>query len=155
MRLLLVRHAKSDRPGDMDDHDRPLARRGVADAEAIGAHLAGLDLVPSRIVSSTAVRAASTADIIAAAAGREVITDPHIYGGGVAALLTAASGRGDVMVVGHEPTLSMAVEALSGALVTMVTSAVVCIDTTSDAAGTWRGTLRWMLTPEAVRGLRR
>jgi len=155
MRLLLVRHAKSDRQGGVDDHDRPLARRGVADAEAIGAHLAGLDLVPPRIVSSTAVRAAATAAIIAAAAGREVATDPHVYGGGVAALLSAASGPGDVMLVGHEPTLSMAVETLSGALVTMVTSAVVCIDTTSDAAGTWRGTVRWMLTPEAVRGPRR
>jgi phosphohistidine phosphatase len=154
MRLLLVRHAKSDRPDGVDDHDRPLSRRGVADAEAIAAHLAGLDLVPSRIVSSTAERAASTAGIIATASRREVVTDPHIYGGGVATLLSAA-GRGDVMLVGHEPTLSMAVEALSGALVTMVTSAVVCIDTTSDAAGTWRGTLRWMLTPEAVRGPRR
>lgn len=155
MRLLLVRHAKSDRPDGVDDHDRPLARRGVADAETIAAHLAGLDLVPSRIVSSTAERAAATAAIIAAAAGQEVATDPHIYGGGVAALLSAASGRGDVLVVGHEPTLSMAVEALSGALVAMVTSAVVCVDITIDAAGTWRGMLRWMLTPEAVRGLRR
>lgn len=155
MRLLLVRHAKSDRPDGVDDHDRPLARRGIADAEAVAAHLARLDLIPSRVVSSSAVRAADTAAIFAAAAGTEVTTDPGIYGGGVAALLTAASGRGDAMAVGHEPSLSMAVEALTGALVTMVTTAVVCVDISVDASGSWRGTLRWMLTPEAVRGLRR
>lgn len=64
MRILLLRHAKSswDRPG-LSDHDRPLAPRGERAAPAMGAHFAGRDLRIDRIVSSTAARAASTAQL--------------------------------------------------------------------------------------------
>ena len=62
MRILLLRHAKSswDHPG-LSDHDRPLAPRGERAAPAMGAHIAGTDLRIDRIVSSTAVRALTTA----------------------------------------------------------------------------------------------
>ena len=59
--LLILRHAKSswDHPG-LRDHDRPLNPRGRRDAPRMGRFLVERDLVPERIVSSTAVRARTT-----------------------------------------------------------------------------------------------
>ena len=39
-RLILLRHAKSDYPLGVPDHDRPLNERGRRDADAAGAWLA-------------------------------------------------------------------------------------------------------------------
>ena len=60
------------------------------------------------------------------------------------------SGRGRVLVVGHEPTWSMTVETLiGGGAIAMVTAAVACVET---AAGPVPGTgmLRWMLHPRLL-----
>src|SRR5215472_15626148 len=38
-RLMLLRHAKSDRPPGVADHDRPLNRRGARDAGVVGTYL--------------------------------------------------------------------------------------------------------------------
>ena len=51
--LLLLRHAKSAWP-DVDDHERPLARRGRRDAPVAGRWLRAAGLVPDRVVCSTA-----------------------------------------------------------------------------------------------------
>ncbi len=58
IRLALVRHAKSDWGSPaLDDHDRPLNRRGLRDAPAMAARLADSGFVPEVILSSTALRA--------------------------------------------------------------------------------------------------
>jgi phosphohistidine phosphatase len=151
MRILLARHAKSDHPGGVADHDRPLSARGIADAASMGRHLGRTGLIPPSILSSTATRAAETARLIA-----EQATPPPtvehvagIYGAGVTDLLAViASAGGDCMIVGHQPTLSMTVEALCGADVAMVTCAVACIDTAALRPGS--GLLRWLITPRLV-----
>lgn len=68
--LLLIRHAKSswDHPG-LSDHDRPLNARGERDAPQMAAALSGRGIAPDAIVSSTAVRAATTARVIAGGFG--------------------------------------------------------------------------------------
>ena len=47
--LVLMRHAKSDYPDGVDDHERPLAARGIREAGLAGdwlrAHLTPLDAV--------------------------------------------------------------------------------------------------------------
>jgi phosphohistidine phosphatase len=151
MRILLVRHAKSEHPAGVADHDRPLSVRGATDAVAVGRHLERLGLAPSRILSSTAVRAAETARLIA----EQVTPAPSVehvaglYGAGVSDVLALAGSTGqDVMIVGHQPTLSMTVEALCGAAVAMVTTAVACIETTTARHGA--GVLQWLLTPRLV-----
>lgn len=65
--LLLIRHAKSDwgNPG-LDDHDRPLNRRGLGDAPRMGKALAERGVEPDLIICSTANRARSTAGLMAA-----------------------------------------------------------------------------------------
>lgn len=151
MRILLARHAKSEHPAGVADHDRPLTVRGAGDAVAVGRHLERLRLAPARILSSTAVRAAETARLIAEqlAPAPPVEHVAGLYGGGVSDLLALAGSAGDdVMIVGHQPTLSMAVEALCGASVAMVTTAVACVETATARPGT--GVLQWLLTPRLV-----
>ena len=65
-RLTLVRHAKSDwgDPG-LSDHDRPLNPRGMRAAPAVGKALAAKGAKPDLLLSSTALRAATTAGLIA------------------------------------------------------------------------------------------
>lgn len=63
LRLILMRHAKSSwsDPG-LDDHDRPLNKRGRASARAIGAWLRTKGYLPDLILSSTAQRTRETVE---------------------------------------------------------------------------------------------
>ena len=68
--VLILRHAKSSwKHPDVNDHDRPLNKRGKRDAPRMGELLQDKNLVPDFIVSSTAKRAFSTAKAVAKAAG--------------------------------------------------------------------------------------
>ena len=66
--LHLLRHAKSSwkDPG-LDDHDRPLSRRGRETARGIAAYLRRAKIAPDLVICSTAVRARQTLDPIAKA----------------------------------------------------------------------------------------
>src|SRR4030081_3690891 len=66
LRLLLLRHAKSDwsAPGQ-SDRDRPLAARGRGAAAEIGAYMARHRLIPDRVLCSTAERTRQTFDLMA------------------------------------------------------------------------------------------
>jgi phosphohistidine phosphatase len=68
--LLLVRHAKSiwDDPY-LDDHDRQLNERGFRNAPDMGKRLQGTDIRPEVWISSTALRAITTAEILAEQVG--------------------------------------------------------------------------------------
>jgi phosphohistidine phosphatase len=66
-RLMLLRHAKSDRPPGMPDHDRPLNRRGRDEAPLVGTYLAHNALVPDRVLCSTSERTRETWDLVARA----------------------------------------------------------------------------------------
>ena len=65
--LLLMRHAKSswDDP-TLQDFDRPLNPRGLRDAPRMGQFLKQNAITPDQIVTSTAVRAQTTAKMVAA-----------------------------------------------------------------------------------------
>jgi phosphohistidine phosphatase len=65
-RLMLLRHAKSDRPPGMPDHDRPLNGRGRDEAPLVGTYLAHNGLLPDRVLCSTAERTRETWDLVAA-----------------------------------------------------------------------------------------
>jgi phosphohistidine phosphatase len=66
--LHLLRHAKSSwkDPG-LDDHDRPLSKRGRETARGIAAYLRRAKIAPDLVICSTAVRARQTLDPIAQA----------------------------------------------------------------------------------------
>ena len=133
MNLMLLRHGKSDwDAGSATDHDRPLAPRGVRSAERMGVALRDLGLVPDVVVSSTATRARSTAELARLAGGWDsrLVLEERLYGASVIDTLGVAEEYGGpadrLMLVGHEPTWSMAVHHLTGANVAMRTA--TCAD---------------------------
>ncbi|RZS96604.1 SixA phosphatase family protein [Cecembia calidifontis] len=65
-KLVLIRHAKSswDDPF-LNDHERPLAERGLRDAPRMAQRLKKKEIFPDAIISSDAARAKSTALIFA------------------------------------------------------------------------------------------
>ena len=117
IRLVLVRHAKSDW-GDpaLPDHDRPLNDRGLRDAPRMARALAETGFRPEVILSSTALRARTTAEAFGAESGVAVSLEPDLYGAAARTLLAAAAASGamKVMVVAHDPGMTDLAEQLSG-----------------------------------------
>jgi len=134
--LVLVRHAKSDwgEPG-LDDHDRPLNDRGLRDAPVLAARLAATGLQLDALLSSTALRARTTASFFGAAFDLEPELDPDLYGAPAATLLRSAVEHGvpAVMVVAHDPGMTALAERLSGGRIAhMPTCAVATFTWSTD-----------------------
>jgi phosphohistidine phosphatase len=118
--LVVLRHAKSAYPSNVEDVDRPLADRGRRDAPAAGrwlrAHAPGIDLT----VCSPATRARQTWALVDAelAGEPECRLDDRIYGASVEELLVVVHelpvGARTVLLVGHDPGVSDLVHALTG-----------------------------------------
>jgi phosphohistidine phosphatase len=111
--LVLLRHAKAERPAGLADVDRPLTARGHADAAAVGAWLAHRELLPAEVICSPAKRTRQTWHGVALAmggSGPEVRYEQMMYGGTARDLLDlirdAPEDAGTVLVVGHNPTIS-------------------------------------------------
>ena len=82
-RLLILRHAKSSwKDPDLPDHDRSLNKRGRHDAPLIGKLLKDEDLKPDVIVSSPAIRAKKTAQLVAKECKykEEIVINQSLYG---------------------------------------------------------------------------
>lgn len=81
--LLLVRHAKSDWGNSgLKDFDRPLNKRGFANAPEMGERLKNKNILPDGIVSSPALRAITTAKLIAYTINfdiEKIVQKPQIY----------------------------------------------------------------------------
>ena len=111
-RLVLFRHAKSDWPEDVADHDRPLAARGRRDAPLAGRWLARHGHAPDAVICSTARRARETWDLPSAslATAPPVRYEPRVYEATVLALLMLVREIPDeqsvVAIVGHNPGLA-------------------------------------------------
>jgi len=89
--LLIMRHAKSDwNDASLSDFNRPLNQRGLANAPVMGKRLKEKGFVPELIVSSPAVRAITTCEIVVAQLGlskENIQTDKNIYNADFSALL--------------------------------------------------------------------
>lgn len=132
--LLLMRHGKSDWEADYGaDHERPLNERGVRSARLMGRVVASQDRVPHLIISSTAVRARTTAELAIESGGwdTELRLDAALYESGPSGVLEVAAAAPDVdrlMLVGHQPTWSMLVRQTTGEQVDMKTASIAVID---------------------------
>src|SRR3954467_7006421 len=119
--LLLMRHAKSSWKDDsLDDHDRPLNKRGKRDAPRMGELLREQKLVPDYIVSSSARRARKTADAVALAAefrGETRITG-ELYmvqpGKMLEVLSQTPEAYNSVLLIAHNPGAEELLEQLTG-----------------------------------------
>jgi phosphohistidine phosphatase len=132
--LLLMRHAKSDWDADYrSDHDRPLNQRGVNSAKLMGRVLADQGLAPDLVISSTALRARTTAELAMTAGDWEadLLLDRALYDEGPKGVLSVGARAPDLprlMLVGHQPTWSMLVAALTGESAEMKTATVAVLD---------------------------
>lgn len=121
MRVLFVRHAEAEPASGFKglDLDRPLTGKGRRSMKAMARCLARRLDHPDRIISSQAVRARDTAELVSNAFGGTSLEESSDLnpGAGVAAyqkILGEARKRGDALLVlvGHEPDLSSALSAL-------------------------------------------
>ena len=121
MRILFVRHAQAVEADqfDGDDLDRPLTPEGRKRFKRVAAHLAAAYPAPDRLVSSRAVRARQTAEVLAVALGsknweqREEL-NPGASIAAIQSVLEEQPEAGWVLLVGHEPDFSRAISALAG-----------------------------------------
>jgi len=111
LRLMLFRHAKSDRPSGVEDHERPLAHRGREESALMGRHMAREGLVPDLVSVSTSVRTRETWTLARPAflqtpARRD---EPRLYNASAQTLLAVAreadSSIGSQLLIGHNPGL--------------------------------------------------
>ncbi|NUM43223.1 MAG: histidine phosphatase family protein [Anaerolineales bacterium] len=127
--LLILRHAKSDWDNaQLSDHDRPLNKRGLREAPLMGDLLRAQGLAPDLILSSTAVRARQTAELVSEGCGyaNEIIFSRDLYlaepEGYLEAIHLMAGDEETVMVVGHNPGMEELVSGLTKESVTMTTA---------------------------------
>jgi phosphohistidine phosphatase len=115
--LFVLRHAKSswDDPG-LDDHDRPLAPRGLQAVRMLGEHLRARGIQPEQVLCSTARRTRETFDGVAP--GGELQIEPDLYTAGTAELVErlrrVPPDTSSVMVIGHNPTMQTLILRLTG-----------------------------------------
>jgi phosphohistidine phosphatase len=133
--LLLMRHGKSSwSDPSLDDFDRPLKKRGVRAARAVGRELRRKAILPDLIVSSAAKRALETAKLTAKSVGYngEIVPTERLYFSEIREQLAmVAEIRMEhrvLMLFGHNPNMEQLVEELTGEYVTMPTAALVHIE---------------------------
>jgi phosphohistidine phosphatase len=131
--LFLVRHAKSSRDDpSLPDRDRPLDDRGRQDAPKMGKRLAKRDVKPDLLLSSPALRALTTAQLIAEEVGfkrKDIVVDDRLYASNaddlLAVIRTLDKKLDRVMLFGHNPEFSDLAHRLSSEIIDMPTSAIV------------------------------
>ncbi len=108
-RLMLLRHAKSDWPEGVDDHERPLAKRGKQASPLMGIYMAEEGLLPDLVITSTARRARETWELVRAAFARDIAQnrEPRFYDAPALNIMDIIKKtRPDVhvlLLVGHNP----------------------------------------------------
>ncbi|MDA8067657.1 MAG: histidine phosphatase family protein [Actinomycetota bacterium] len=136
--LWLLRHA--DAADGHPDEARPLTPRGFEQARLAGLALAQLGVKPQLCLSSPKRRAAETARTACAPLGVEVRLDAALAACAYDPEQLAA-GLHDVILVGHNPAISAAVQALTGARVRLRKGGIAAVD---------RGELALLLTPREL-----
>jgi phosphohistidine phosphatase len=130
--LFLVRHAKSSRDDpSLPDRDRPLDDRGKQHAPKMGKRLAKRDVKPDLLVSSPALRALTTAQLIADEVAYKrmgIVVDDRQYASNPDDLLAVIRALDKklarMMLFGHNPEFTDLARRLSSEIIDMPTSAV-------------------------------
>lgn len=107
MRLILMRHAKSDwSTGAIRDHARPLNSRGVKSARALGSWLRQNAYLPDQALVSTATRTRQTMDLLGLDLSATFVDRLyHACPDTLLDLLQIATGE-TVLMIGHNPGIA-------------------------------------------------
>jgi phosphohistidine phosphatase len=119
-RLTLVRHAHAKVHAAVTDFERPLSRRGKAEAKATALSLVEAGLVPDLLITSPARRTLQTAEIFARelqTPKRHVRQDELLYLATPDTILKLIHATGPriehLMIIGHNPGVSALANALA------------------------------------------
>ncbi len=129
-KIILVRHGKSawDNPF-LEDHDRPLAERGLRDLKIMSERLISRGVNPGLFLTSSATRAVETAKIIAAALDypeKDIVSEENLYHSSPEIILKYLRMQKDkfdlILVFGHNPGFNDLIEYLGESIDNLPTS---------------------------------
>lgn len=124
--IWLLRHGDAESAA-ADDASRALTEKGERQARAAGAALAALGVELDVCLSSPKVRALDTARLACEPLGLPVEVTAALRGGDFDPT-ALATGRGEVLLVGHEPDFSRAIQLATGARVELKKGGLAAID---------------------------
>lgn len=125
--IYLLRHGDAEDDQGGGDAARELTEKGRSQAGAAGRAMHRLGFEIDACLASPMVRARDTALLACRHLGLEPEISPAIAGGYFDTLELVA-GRGNVMLVGHEPDMSSEVARLTGARVKMKKGGLAVLD---------------------------
>lgn len=117
--LMIMRHAKAESAGMGADSDRELTDKGLKQAKRVAKGLVSMKLMPDAIVCSGAVRARQTVARMVKVFGDGPSVDyrQSLYESGRSAMWEELSTTNDaterLLIVGHEPSVSMTVGSMA------------------------------------------
>ena len=152
-RLIVMRHAKSSwSDASLDDHDRPLNKRGRRDAPRIAHELHHRGWIPDRIRVSSSKRTIQTLELMEAISNDAIVdVEPNLYHSSISTLLQIVEEIEDgktTMVLSHNPGSEILVHQLSNRLEVMPTAAAALFEKQQDG---WK--LVDVLRPKYLDGL--
>jgi phosphohistidine phosphatase len=158
MKLYFLRHATATDIAS-SDAERALTGEGKEEAHIAGVALANLGAKPAQVFTSPLVRAVQTARIAAKeirSAGEIIVLDELKPGKTASALFRALKPHqdaGDLLLVGHMPSLAEHVAVLIGAErmdgLALGKGGIACVETTQIKPGD--GQLRWLMRQAQLR----
>lgn len=165
MDCLLFRHGIAVEREDWEgqEAERPLTRKGAEKAREAAVGLRRLDIAPTHLLSSPLTRALETAKLVGEVfrLGDVKVCDellPDAPPDKLFPLLASLPEDACAICVGHEPHLGLAAGfMLFGRPATglPLKKAGVCCIRFEDGLKAGKGTLRWWLTPDQLRKLRK
>jgi phosphohistidine phosphatase len=126
--IWFLRHGAAE-AGDGDDSARELTEKGRRQSQRAGKALAELGAGIETCLSSPKVRARQTAELACEPLGVDVkVEETEELRGGDFDPDELAAGRGEVLLVGHEPDFSRAVASLTGARVDLKKGGIAVVE---------------------------
>jgi len=132
--VLLMRHAKSSwKHKKIQDIERPLNARGEKEAPEMGRLLLKKDILPDLIVSSPALRARTTAELVAKKCHyeKDILYIDKLYMAEAPEILNNLNTLSDevtqVLLIAHNPGVEYTLQLLTGKVESMPTSSIVKI----------------------------
>ena len=164
-----MRHAKSDWHSQTDDIERPLNHRGRQDAIVMGEYLKQVNLVPDRMIISSAQRTQETASLLLTNLPLDeenVIVDEALYLADSETLIETielyANDNQRLLILAHNPGMDYLVSYLastppplsdSGKLMTTCAAAVFSIDSLDALKKSAQAELKNLIRPREISDL--
>ena len=132
--LILMRHAKSSwKDHDLSDFERPLKKRGKKDAQAMAAILMEKELLPQKLMASSAKRARRTAEILIEETKTVIPAEylEQLYMAEIPVFFELLQSVPDelerVMIIGHNPGIESLVQMLSSQIESLPAGAMALV----------------------------